>query len=232
MLKGRKTDNFSMRVYLETIQSIVGTHGLKSVLNYAHLETYIDNFPPLNNRLEIPLEDLQHLFHSLLELFGQRGIRSLQMQVGQQIIIKSLEKQSWIIKLMLPVRFLVPERRRLRIGLKKLIEAVEKRYPPSDDLQGPQLKLEEGKDGFVIIYGNNWESEDVLSQSPVCHSTAGSIKGFAEWTTGHAYNVREVECRALGNPADVFEISKAYEEEKPEHEKRSLDSPFFKKEHI
>ena len=232
MLKGRKTDNFSMRVYLETIQDIVGTHGLKSVLNYAHLETYIDNFPPSNSNVEIPLEDLQHLCRSLLELFGQRGIRSLQMQVGQQIILKSLEKQPWIMKVILPVRFLIPERRRLRFGLKKLIEAVERKYPPSDELQGPELNLEEGKDGFVIIYGNNWESEDVLSQSPVCHSTVGSIKGFAEWTTGHAYDVREVECRAIGHPADVFEISKAHEEEKPEFEKRSLDSPFIKKEHV
>lgn len=232
MLKGRKTDNFSMRVYLETIQSIVGTHGLKSILNYAHLETYIDNFPPSNDRLEIPLEDLQHLCRSLLELFGQRGIRSLQMQVGQQIILKSLEKQPLIMKLILPVRFLVPERRRLQFGLKKLIETVEEKYPPSDNSQGPQLNLEEGKDCFIIIYGNNWESEDVLSQSPVCHSTVGSIKGFAEWTTGHSYDVREVECRAIGHPADVFKISKSYREEETASGKRSLDSPFFKKEYI
>jgi hypothetical protein len=29
----RKTDNFSMKVFLETIENIVGVNGLKSVLN-------------------------------------------------------------------------------------------------------------------------------------------------------------------------------------------------------
>ena len=231
MLKERKTDNFSMRIYLETIQSIVGTHGLKSVLNYAHLEKYINNFPPLDNSLEIPLEDIQNLYRSLLELFGQKGIRSLQMQVGEQIIQKSLEKHPWFEKMLLPIRFLAPERKRLKIGLMILIRAVNRRYPPSDDSQEPRLELKE-EDCFVIIFRDNWESEDVFSQSPVCHATVGSIKMFAEWTTGHSYDVREVECRAMGHPADVFEISKSYKKNKRKAEKRSLDSPFPQKKYF
>lgn len=129
MLEGRKTDNFSMRVFLETIENIVGSHGLKSVLNYAHLEKYIENFPPSNYRVEIPLEDLQNLCRSLLELFGRKGIRSLQLRVGRQIIGRSLKKHPLLLKMILPIRFLVPEPRRTWIGLHKLIKAVEKSYP-------------------------------------------------------------------------------------------------------
>ena len=232
MLKGRKTNNFSMRVYLETIQSIVGTHGLKSVLNYANLERYSENFPPFNYRTEIPLEDLQNLCRSLLELFGQRGIRSLQMLVGQEIIFKSLESYPLIIKLILSVRLLVPERKRLWIGLKVLIRAVKKMYPSSDDSQGPRLELKEEGENFVIIYRDNWESEDVFSQSPVCHSTVGSLKAFVEWTTRHSYDVRETECRAMGHPADVFIISKSHQKGERRSEKRSFDSPFPQKKHV
>ncbi|MBU7018950.1 MAG: hypothetical protein HXS44_15685 [Theionarchaea archaeon] len=231
MLKERKTDNFSMRIYLETIQSIVGAHGLKSVLNYAHLEKYIDNFPPLDGSLEIPLGDLQDLYRSLLELFGQKGIRSLQMQVGEQIIRKSLETHPWFIRLLVPLRFLAPERSRLKIGLKFLIWNVNRRYPPSYDSQESRLELKE-EDCFVIIFRDNWESEDVLSQSPVCHATVGSVKMFAEWTTGHFYDVKEVECRAMGHPADVFEISKSYQKNKGKAEKRSLDSPHSQKKYV
>ncbi|MGC1120351.1 MAG: 4-vinyl reductase [Candidatus Methanofastidiosia archaeon] len=214
MLKGRKTDNSSMRVYLETIESIVGHHGLKSVLNYAHLEKYIDNFPPPNNQIDIPLEDLQNLCRSLLELFGKKGIRSLQLRVGREIIRRSLEKRSCIVKLLLLLRLLPSEHSQVKRALNGLMRAVEKSYPCKRDiLQGAQLELREDEDYFFIIYRGNWESEDVLSSLPVCHVTVGAIGAFLEWATGHVYEVKEIECKAMGHPADVFRISKMHEEE-------------------
>lgn len=209
MLERRKTNNYSMRIYLETIESIVGSHGLKSILNYAHLEKYIDDFPPFDDRLEIPLKDLQDLCWSLLELFGRKGIRSLQLRVGRQIIQKSLDKHSWIIKMVLLVRFLAPEHKIMQAALKKLINVVKKSYPPVLNVsQGDRLELQEQKDCFIIIFKDNWESEDIISQSPVCSVTVGSLEAFVQWATGHAHDVREVECRAMGHPADVFRISK------------------------
>ena len=229
MLKGRKTDNFSMRIYLETIESIVGSHGLKSVLNYVHLEKYINNFPPSNDRVEIPLEDLQNLCRSLLELFGQKGIRSLQLRVGRQIMKRSIEKLPLFIKMILPVRFLAPEPKRIQVGLERLIKTIEKKYPSTSKLQGPRLELREEEDCFIIIYRDNWESEDVMSQSPVCSVAVGSLEAFVEWTTGHAHEVTEIECRAMGDCADVFRISKSCRKESEMIEKRSLDSPFPQK---
>ncbi|MBU7040385.1 MAG: hypothetical protein HXS45_06215, partial [Theionarchaea archaeon] len=213
MLKGRKTDNFSMRVYLETIEGIVGQHGLKSVLNYAHLQKYIGNFPPLNDRTDIPLEDLQMLCRSLLELFGRRGIRNLQLRIGREIVKKSFEKYSRVTRLLLRLRFLSPEQSRLKHALILLIRVVKKRYPSEGGTSQPQLKLDEEEDCFLITFRDNWESEDVLSPSPVCHVTIGAIAALAEWATGHVYDVREIECRAMGYPVDVFRISRAYEKE-------------------
>lgn len=211
MLEKRKTNNYSMRIYLETIESIVGSHGLKSILNYGHLEKYIDNFPPFNNRLEIPLKDLQDLCWSLLELFGRNGVRSLQLRVGRQIIQKSLEKHSLILKILLFVRFLAPEHKRMKFALKKLMTVVEKCYPPDTSVsQKNRLELQEEKDCFIIIFKDNWESENILSQMPVCGVTVGSIEAFIQWVTGHAHAVQEIECRAMGHPADVFRILKCH----------------------
>ena len=214
MLKGRKTDNFSMRIYLDTIESIVGHHGLRSVLNYAHLEKYIDNFPPLNNHVEIPLEDLQNLCRSLLELFGKKGIRSLQLRVGRLIIDRSLKKLPIPIKIAVLVRFLYPKHAKMKIALEKLMESFERRYPVEDDIsQGPRLSLKEEEDCFIISVRENWESDDIMSVSPVCHITVGAIGAFVKWATKHAHEVKEIECRAMGHPADVFKISKSYTEE-------------------
>jgi predicted hydrocarbon binding protein len=210
MLKERKTDNFSMRIYLETIESVVGRHGLKSILNYAHLQKYIDNFPPLNTNLEIPLEDLQYLCRSLLELFGKRGIRSLQKHIGRQIIIRSLEKRSIFVKGLFLLRFLIPESLRMKGALHEFVRIIRVKYPPVSTRKKDYIQLKEEKDFFVFIHYNNWESEDIISPSPVCHVTVGALEAFVEWVTGHVYEVKEIECRAMGHPADVFAISKSY----------------------
>jgi predicted hydrocarbon binding protein len=201
-----------MRIYLETIESIVGHHGLKSILNYAHLQKYIDNFPPLNTKLEIPLRDLQYLCRSLLELFGKRGIRSLQKQVGKQIIKRSLEKRSRLVKGLFLLRYLIPESLRMKGALHKLVHTIKAKYPPVSTSTKDYIQIKEEKDFFVIIHYNNWESEDIMSPSPVCHVTVGAFEAFVEWVTGHVYEVREIECRAMGDPTDVFIISKAYTE--------------------
>lgn len=61
MIEGRKTDNLLMRMWLETIEIIVGLNGTKAILNHAQLQKYIDNFPPDNDEMEIPLEGVKNL---------------------------------------------------------------------------------------------------------------------------------------------------------------------------
>jgi len=78
MIKEGKTENFVMAAWLETVQNIVGPNGLRSVLNYAGLQKYINNFPPDDNEKAIPIQDMQKLHHSLTELFGGKKFRKEQ----------------------------------------------------------------------------------------------------------------------------------------------------------
>ena len=54
-------DNLTMRIWLQTLESIVGEGGLHSILNYAHLTKYNHNLPPRNDELEIPADDIRKL---------------------------------------------------------------------------------------------------------------------------------------------------------------------------
>ncbi len=78
---------------METIQSVVGENGLKSILNYCHLEKYCESFPPDNSKLEIPTDEVQTLFRALIELFGGKGVRGLQLRVGREISRIALERR-------------------------------------------------------------------------------------------------------------------------------------------
>jgi predicted hydrocarbon binding protein len=203
-----KTDNFIMRTYLETIESIVGYNGLKSVLNYGNLQRYIDCFPPDNNDKVIPEEDLRRLYFSLIELFGHKGAYNLQLKVGRENVRRGLAKLPKMAKFLQITSLLVPETKKIRIGLEKFIETVEKRsiYPPGT---APVLELKEKEDAFILIYRNYWESKGVMSVTPVCGILVGTIEALTEWITGHQHEVKEIECVAMGHPADVIKISKA-----------------------
>ncbi|MBN2025299.1 MAG: 4-vinyl reductase [Actinobacteria bacterium] len=46
------------------------------------------------------------------------------------------------------------------------------------------------------------------SHKPVCHLYAGIVAGYASAISGEELRAREVECRAMGAPACVFEIDR------------------------
>lgn len=210
MDEGRKTENFVMRIYLETIQNIVGVNGLKSILNYSHLEKYNESFPPNNAELAIPLEELRALFYSLYELFGSKGVRGLQLRVGRENARIGIEGRSAIAKPLKAAARLVPEEKKMRLLLKKTVEQSKEIY--TWNLDKPPVELLEEDDCFLIIHRDRFESEEIISNTPVCNVFVGNLQYAIEWITGHPHEVEEIECRAIGDPADVFRISKARKE--------------------
>ena len=205
-----KTENFLMRIYLVTVQNVLGPNGLKSILNYCHLGKYIGNLPSDNSELEILAKEVQTPFRALVELFGGKGARGLQLRVGREISRTALEGRPAIAKaLRLAVSF-VPETKKMRLALDKLADQVGKSYTVNFD--EPPVEVKEEDDYFFIIHRVRFESEDVVSEMPVCDIFVGMIQYFMEWITGHSNEVVEVECRAMGHPADVFRVSKSHTE--------------------
>jgi len=208
--KEGKTDNVTMRLWLETIESVVGPNGLKSILNYGHIERYIDYLPPDNDKLEIPLEDLHSLYISLLELFGQKGARSLQLRIGREFIRIGVTKRPTIAKALKLSTRLLPEQKRMRLALEKFAEEFERRQP--SPLYTPRMEVQEEENCFLLVDKDNFESNGVTSEQPMCATCVGRLQYLVEWITGHEHEVKEVECRAMGDLADVFRISKAHKE--------------------
>jgi predicted hydrocarbon binding protein len=207
----RRIENFVMRIYLETVQNVVGPNGLKSILNYSHLEKYIDFFPPNNDEMEISLKELQALFSSLYDLFGSKGVRGLQLRVGRENARVGIEKRSAIAKPLKAAARLVPQTMKMRLSLEKIVEQSNQVYTWQQN--GPAVQLREEEDCFLIVHEDRFESEGIVSNTPVCNVFVGNIQYVIEWITGRRYRIEEIECRAMGYPADVFRIMKAYEEE-------------------
>lgn len=205
-----KSDNFSMRTYLQTIESVVGSNGLKSILNYAHLEKYIDNFPPDNEEHAIPIDDLRYLLLSLNELFGRKGAHGLQLRVGRETFHTGIGKRPNISKALRAAASVLSETRRIRLVLEKLADYDWKAF--SAHLESPPSDVEETEDYFLFVERDRFESEGITSQVPVCGTLTGVIDAMVEWITGGPHQVEEIECRAMGHPVDVIRVWKTRKE--------------------
>ncbi|MBU7024159.1 MAG: hypothetical protein HXS40_08315 [Theionarchaea archaeon] len=195
---------------MDTIANIIGINGLKSVLNYAHLQKYIDNFPPYNYELEIPIEELQSLFCSLYELFGQKGAHSLQIRCGREALRIGIEERSSIAKALKLAARLLPETMKIRLALERVQKDILDMMPT--ELGKSRFELLEEDDCFLYTDRENFESEGITSQVPVCGVIVGNLSYIIEWITGHPHDIEEIECRAMGHPADVIRVSKTRKE--------------------
>ncbi|MBU7000321.1 MAG: hypothetical protein HXS51_06130 [Theionarchaea archaeon] len=97
----------------------------------------------------------------------------------------------------------------MRVMLEKIIEQNDRMYTVTSGM--PALTIEENEGSFLFIHRDRVESEGVHSKKPVCNIYVGMIEYSIEWITGHHHDVKEIECRAMGHPADVFRISKQKE---------------------
>ncbi|MBU7016175.1 MAG: hypothetical protein HXS44_01605 [Theionarchaea archaeon] len=210
-MEEKQTENFHMRMWLDTLQNIVGPHGLNAILNHAHLEKYKDAFPPGNDEKEIPLEDVKNLRLSLIDLFGGKGAWGLQLRVGREISRIFIERRSGVTKALQVAGKLLSESRRIRITLERYMEQAGQMTDSSSDT--PRFELREEEDYFLFTDRDRYESEGIRSEAPVCGIIAGTFQTMVEWITGHKHKVEEIECRAMGYPADVFRIWKAREGE-------------------
>jgi predicted hydrocarbon binding protein len=210
MAEGRKIDNTSMRIWLETIEDIVGPDGFKSILNHAHLETYSNRFPPANDDLEIPLEDIHNVVRSFIELYGGKDAYTLQVRAGHEFVQRGLRTRPGLARVLELAVHLVPESRKIQVVLEKYAEETEKRISSPYE---PRVEVKEEDDCFLFIDNGSIESEDVIAHQPVCGVNTGVLQALITHVTGHHHAVEEIECRAMGHPSCVFRIEKSRKKE-------------------
>jgi predicted hydrocarbon binding protein len=206
MTEEKKIDNYLMRCWLESVQGIVGSNGLRSILNYAHLQQYIDNVPPDNGELDVPRKDAQALFLSLYELFGHKGVRNLSLRTGREFARIGLEGRKNLVKAIKTAARLLPETKKIQLVLKMCATQTNETFSRQ---KGEVLCwVQEEEDFFLLTYKDHFESDGIIANNPVCGVAEGTIHYVIEWATGHNHDVEEIECRAMGYPTDVLRIWK------------------------
>jgi predicted hydrocarbon binding protein len=201
-----------MRWALLAAEEVVGKQGLQVLLRERGLERFIDNYPPelLKVTGTITLGDYAQLCAGLLTFFGRAG-KSMVIRIGRLTSKYAIEKQSGVYNVAAKTAAkLMPSGMQVKLVLDSMVNGYNKLYAEN----GQELHFS------VQDRGEHWAFVSVecplcagkAADQTMCWGRIGTLKESLTWLTGKDFDVEEVECRALGAAACVWEVSKSPKE--------------------
>ena len=198
-----------MRWALQAAEEVVGEKGMKVVLREAGLTRLIDNYPP--NELSISgnftFGDYANLNAALLNFFGRAG-RSMTLRIGRLSAQHGIEQQSATFGLntLMKASRLLPLTAQQKAGMAVMQNGFRKLAQSVG--QELRMHIEDRGDKLAYIAETCALCAGKAAREPICWVFNGTLHQSQLWVTGKEFDVVEVECRAMGAPACVWEISK------------------------
>ena len=195
--------NLIARIYLEAIEEIMGTNGVKALLNMANMQNLIDNYPPANLSKAFDFADFAHLNEAMELMYGHRGGRALSLRAGRKAFDQGLKNFGAMVGVADRTFRLLPLKLRMKVGLGAMAKAFSS---TSDQIS----YVVEEEDQFVYVIERCPVCWGRHSDTPICHAAMGIIQEGLNWGTGGMqFKTAEIACIARGDPACKFSISKA-----------------------
>jgi predicted hydrocarbon binding protein len=200
---GHFNTNKFARIYLESVQEIIGSNGLRSILNYAHLPEFGKELPPDNLEREFDFSNFSMINQALEEIYGERGGRGLSLRIGRTTFDDVLKDYGAFAGVGEMAFKILPMQKKISFGLNAMARVFSEK---SDQLSS----LEEAEDHFLYkiercpaCWGRTSESH------PVCYYMVGLLKEGLHWVSGgKEFSVTETKCKSLGDEVCEFEILK------------------------
>jgi hypothetical protein len=201
-----------MRWALLGAEEVVGKQGLHVLLRNQKLERFIDNYPPelLKISGSITLGDYAQLCAGLLTFFGRAG-KSMVIRSGRLTSKYAIEKQSGVYNVAAKAAAkLLPFGVQVKMVLDSMANGYNKLY--AENGQALHFKVEDRGHTWAFISVECPLCAGKAADTPMCWGRIGTLKETVTWLTGKEVDVEEVECRALGAFACVWEVSKTPKE--------------------
>jgi predicted hydrocarbon binding protein len=190
------------RIYLEAIEDVMGSNGMKALLNMAKMQDLIDSYPPANLHKEFDFADFAHLNEAMEMMYGPRGGRALSLRAGRKAFDQGLKNFGSMVGVADKTFRLLPLSIRLKVGLRAMATAFS---GTSDQIS----YVEEDEDHHIYIIERCPVCWGRHAENPICHAAMGIIQEALNWGTGgRSFKIAEVTCIAKGDPSCNFTISK------------------------
>jgi predicted hydrocarbon binding protein len=197
-----------MRWALLASEEVVGKRGLSVVLHEAGLDRFIDNYPPDETKVisGLTFGDYSNLSAELLTFFGRAG-KGMLRRIGRLSARHGIKRQGAVFGLATALSSKVlPIPMQLKIGLTSMQNGFVKLSQEVG--QEIHLRLEDRGDRFAYVDEDCSQCAGKEADACICLIRTGTIQEALHWLTGREFDVQEVECRAMGAPACIWEIRK------------------------
>lgn len=201
---GYTLPNRLARITLLSLEELIGYNGLQALLNLAHLDHWIENYPPANLDRGVDFSELSLLNIGLEELYGERGGRGIAQRAGRAIFSEALSNFGAMAGTADAAFKMLPSNARLNIGLK----AMARIFNHTSD-QRTRVE-DQGHEIHYLIHRNPvcWGRRD--EARPVCAMQVGMLdEASSRMSGGLEFRVDEAECKAMGAMACRFVVQKA-----------------------
>lgn len=197
-----------MRWALLAAEEVVGKQGLTVLLRERGLERFIGDYPPELLKISgaITLGDYAELCTGILTFFGRAG-KSMVIRCGRLTSKYAIEKQSNVYNVAAKTAArLMPSGMQVKLVLDSMANGYNKLY--AENGQELHFRVEDRGDKWAFISVECPLCAGKAADLPMCWGRIGTLKEGLSWLTGKDFDVEEVECRALGASACVWEVSK------------------------
>ncbi len=192
--------NALMRQAILAIGEVMGERGLKVVLRQAGMERYVDELPPDDLEQGISTTEYAALNQAVEEFYGRAG-KGMLKRIGRASFRYGVEKQTALMGVAGAALKLMPQKTRIKFILtqtaKSLMDVNDETY----------IEIQGTPEGFAFADFTCGVCCGRKAEHPICHLYIGSISEAVKWATGHDYEVREIECRAMGAEACRFLVA-------------------------
>ena len=200
---GYFNSNKFARIFLESIQEIVGKNGLNTLLNFAGLATLIDNFPPDNLDRSFDFAHFSLINQALTEIYGERGGRGIALRIGKVTFDDVLKDYGAMASVGDFAFKILPMQGKIKFGLNAMARIFSEKSDQTSSWfdEGDQYiyKVER----CPVCWGRKGQDH------PVCYYMAGLLQAGLHWVSGgKEFTVNETKCIAIGDQACEFEIPK------------------------
>lgn len=190
------------RIVLTAMEEIMGHHGVNAVLNLAHLNHLVNNYPPNNLQLGFTFSEFSAIQQSLDDMYGLRGGRGLAIRAGRETWKYALKEFMPILGITDLAFRTLPLGIKIKIGLDVFAETFNK-------FTDQRVRLGEDERGFLWIIERCPVCWHRTSDSPTCHLAVGLLEQSLDWVSrGRRFRVEEVSCIAKGDETCTIVISK------------------------
>ncbi|GIK28853.1 MAG: 4-vinyl reductase [Chloroflexi bacterium] len=191
------------KIILESMEDVMGTNGLNTVLNRAGLQNYVGNYPPDNLEKGFDFADFSSLTEALEDMYGARGGRALALRAGRATFAEALRGFGALAGVSDLAFKVLPLNAKLRIGLPSMANIFNQF---SDQISHVH---EEGTDRMIYTLERCPMCWQRKSDKPICHVGQGLLQEGLRWVSGgREFQVDMSTCIGVGDDMGRYIIYK------------------------